>query len=124
VQIPGKLTQAEFNAIHTAQSPPGTGGGAMTYVGYWNSNAFTWGGITFPIETLLFNGCNAQWVQENGVFVYYIRYSFTWRPNGWYVQTTIAETSGSTPAPTGLLTTEDIKVTGLTTAFNPTLFPV
>ena len=118
VQIPGKLTQAQFNGIHAA-------GGAMLFVGYWNSNDFDWGGITFPIETLLFNGCNAQWVQENGVFVYYIRYSFTWRPNGWYIQSTIAETSGSpTPLPTGLLATEDIKVTGLTTAFNPTLFPV
>lgn len=118
VQIPGKLTQSEFNAIHTAQSPPGTGGGAMTYVGYWNSNGFTWGGITFPIETLLFNGCNAQWVQENGVFVYYIRYSFTWRPNGWYSQIAPKDSA------TGLLTTQDVKVVGRSTAFNSTLFPV
>jgi hypothetical protein len=110
VQIPGKLTQAEFNGIHEA-------GGAMLFVGYWNSVAFEWGDIEFDAETLLFNGCNAQWVQENGVFVYYVRYSFTWRPTGWYSQ--IAPKDNST----GLLTTQDVKVVGQVTSFL-NLFPV
>lgn len=112
VQIPGKLTQAEFEGIHT-------GSGAMTKVGYWNSNLFTWGNIPFPVETLRFNGCNAQWVQENGVFVYYVRYDFTWRPEGWYEQ--IAVENSATP---GLLTTQDLKLVGQTVTFNSTLFPV
>ena len=110
VQIPGKLTQAEFNGIHAA-------GGAMLFVGYWNSVAFEWGDIEFDAETLLFNGCNAQWVQENGVFVYYVRYSFTWRPTGWYSQIAPKDTA------TGLLTTQDVKVVGRSTAFL-NLFPV
>ena len=110
VQIPGKLTQAEFNGIHAA-------GGAMLFVGYWNSVAFEWGDIEFDAETLLFNGCNAQWVQENGVFVYYVRYSFTWRPTGWYSQIAPKDTA------TGLLTTQDVKVVGRSTSFL-NLFPV
>ena len=109
VSIPARLTSAEFVGLHASN-------GAMTKVGYWNSGSFAWGGITFAAETLKFNGCNAQWVSENGVFVYYARYEFSWRPNGWYQQVTV-------PQANGFLTTQDNTISGLLVSFT-NLFPV
>ena len=109
VSIPARLTSAEFVGLHASN-------GAMTKVGYWNSGDFEWAGIDFAAETLRFNGCNAQWVSENGVFVYYARYEFTWRPNGWYQQVTV-------PQANGFLATQDNTISGLLISFD-NLFPV
>lgn len=109
VSIPARLTSAEFVALHASN-------GAMTKVGYWNETEFSWGQIDFGAETLKFNGCNAQWVSENGVFVYYARYEFSWRPNGWYQQVTV-------PQANGFLATQDNTISGLLVEFE-NLFPV
>jgi hypothetical protein len=100
VSLPARLSQASFNDLMYDASL-GTGneysGTTFGQVGKYNQSEFTWGGIKFAEKTLRFDTADAQWVSENGVFVYYINYQFTWRPRGFYQQTLIAGTATNGP---------------------------
>lgn len=97
VSLPARLSQASFNGLMYDSSGSTYVGTTFSHVGKYNSTEFTWGGIKFAAKTLRFDTADAQWVSENGVFVYYVNYQFTWRPRGFYQQTLIAGTATNGP---------------------------
>jgi hypothetical protein len=97
VSLPARLSQASFNGLMYDSSGSTYAGTTFSCVGKYNTSEFTWGGIKFAAKTLRFDTADAQWVSENGVFVYYINYQFTWRPRGFYQQTLIAGTATNGP---------------------------
>ena len=101
VSLPARLSQASFNGLmYDSGASTGSEYSDATFgkVGKYNSAEFTWGGIKFAEKTLRFDTADAQWVSENGVFVYYVNYQFTWRPRGFFQQTLIAGTSSNGPS--------------------------
>ena len=113
MSIPARVTQASFYSV------VGGTNAAMPKVGFYNSNAFEWGtgsapsgAVSFPVKTLRFDGVDAQWVQENGVFIYYLKYLFTWRPTGWFEQRLVDDAANA-----GYLTTEDVNTASRTIQF-------
>ena len=97
VSLPARLSQTSFNGLMYDSSGSTYAGTTFSCVGKYNASEFTWGGIKFDEKTLRFDTADAQWVSENGVFVYYINYQFTWRPRGFYQQTLIAGTATNGP---------------------------
>jgi len=97
VSLPARLSQTSFNDLMYDSSGSTYAGTTFSCVGKYNASEFTWGGIKFDEKTLRFDTADAQWVSENGVFVYYINYQFTWRPRGFYQQTLIAGTATNGP---------------------------
>ena len=100
VSLPARLSQASFNGLmYDSGASSGSEYSDATFgkVGKYNSAEFTWGGIKFAAKTLRFDTADAQWVSENGVFVYYVNYQFTWRPRGFFQQTLIAGTATNGP---------------------------
>jgi len=106
VGLPAKISQASFYKLAGGAA---AGDGAMLKVGFYNNSQFDWGtgtppaaGVRFEAKTLRFDGVDANWVQENGVFVYYVNYMFTWRPDGWFEQKLIPD-----PVNVGFAKTQD-----------------
>ena len=101
VTLPAKLSSASFDGL--LYNSAGSGGTEYTdttaaLVNKYNDADFTWGTIKFQTKHLRFDSMSAQWVSENGVFVYYVNYNFTWRPRGWYMQNMKRGTSTNGPS--------------------------
>lgn len=115
VSLPARLSQASFDGLmYDSEASTGSEYSDATFgkVGKYNASEFTWGGIKFAEKTLRFDTADAQWVSENGVFVYYVNYQFTWRPRGFYQQTLIAGTATNGPGGSdarGYQVTDDVE---------------
>lgn len=94
VGIRGEITQTTLASLFGP-------GGAQTYVGYYNSAAWTIAGITFAAGTLRYDGLAGTSVTTNAAETSRISYDFTWRPTGWWSQELV-------PTGTGFVTTQNV----------------
>lgn len=78
---------------------------ALSSAGSVNNNAFTYGGIAFPANCLLFESATIDHVDEEpnsvGGLYYYIRYAFRYCPNGFVTQRIKEQTNGVAAVETG-----------------------
>lgn len=101
--LPARLSAASFAGLQA---------GFFSKVGYFNSNAFPWGGMSFGIETLRIDGATVDWVNEDGTFVYYVQYNLSWRPQGWWTQQLVQDSTNAS-----LCDTLDVAMSKPTTSF-------
>jgi hypothetical protein len=90
VAINAKLNITQYSGLWE-------GSGCMkTLVGVYNSNAFEFEQVTFPVGTLKFVGASATVQAVGATREYFVNYQFLWRPNGWFRQelTTSGATAG------------------------------
>ncbi len=124
VSLPAKLSAASFDGLlfnSGADSGEEYSDTTAGMAGKYNDTAFNWGTIKFAAKTLRFDALDAQWVAENGVFVYYVNYNFTWRPRGWYKQNMKAGTATNGPNNSNALgyqISQDYEVVGETADFS------
>lgn len=78
---------------------------ALKSVGSCNSNAFTYGQIAFPSNSLRFNSASIDYIDERpeeaGGLFYYIQYIFTYCPSGFVTQRLKEQTNGVAAVETG-----------------------
>jgi hypothetical protein len=104
LQIPARLTAAEFRLLFGASALFGK-------VGHFNDAAFTWNQIVFAIGTVRIDGADVDWIVEGAsTQVYYVNYELTWRPYGWYVQELVQLGSDSSKADTAIINVAEPRV--------------
>lgn len=104
LQIPARLTAAEFRTLFGASALFGK-------VGHFNSAQFTWNSIDFAAGTVRIDGADVDWIVEGtATQVYYVNYELTWRPYGWYVQELVQLGSDSSKADTAIINVAEPRV--------------